>query len=94
MGSARSVRGSSFHCTIVLTFERYFPLRPRIFSDNYIKQMWVKLAFSALLFYVFVPGVLVNLSTPFTSPALTHAILFALVSGFVWKAAKPMLPKY
>lgn len=56
--------------------------------------MWVKLVFSALLFYVFVPGVLVNLSTPFTGPALTHAILFALVSGFIWKAAKPMLPKY
>lgn len=55
--------------------------------------MWIKLLFSALLFYVFVPGVLVNLST-LTGPALTHAILFALVSGFVWKAAKPMLPKY
>jgi hypothetical protein len=55
--------------------------------------MWVKLLFSALLFYVFVPGVLLNLSTPVTSPALTHAILFALVSGFVWKAAKPLLPR-
>ena len=59
-----------------------------------VNKMWIKLVFSALLFYVFVPGVLVNLSTPFTGPALTHAILFALVSGFVWKAAKPMLPKY
>lgn len=56
--------------------------------------MWVKLVFSALLFYVLVPGVVLSLSTPFTSPALTHAIVFALVSGFVWKAAKPMLPKY
>lgn len=56
--------------------------------------MWTKLVFSAILFYVFVPGVLLNLSTPFTSPALTHAIIFALVSGFIWKAAKPMLPKY
>jgi hypothetical protein len=37
--------------------------------------------------------VLLNLSTPFTSPALTHAILFALVSGFIWKAAKPYLPR-
>jgi len=55
--------------------------------------MLVKLAFTALLFYVFVPGVLLNLSTPFTSPALTHAIVFALVSGFVWKAAKPLLPR-
>lgn len=56
--------------------------------------MFVKLLFSAVLFYVFVPGVLLNLSTPFSSPALTHAIIFALVSGFIWKAAKPMLPKY
>lgn len=66
----------------------------KIFSIKVYKTMWVKLLFSALLFYVFVPGVLLNLSTPFTSPALTHAIVFALVSGFIWKAAKPMLPKY
>lgn len=59
-----------------------------------IQTMYAKLIFSALLFYAFVPGVLVSLSTPFTGPAVTHAILFALVSGFVWKAAKPMLPKY
>jgi hypothetical protein len=56
--------------------------------------MFVKLIFSAILFYVFVPGVLLNLSTPVTGPAVTHAILFALVSGFIWKASKPMLPKY
>lgn len=56
--------------------------------------MWTKLVFSALLFYVLVPGVVLRLSTPWTSPALTHAIVFALVSGFVWKLAKPMLPKY
>jgi len=56
--------------------------------------MLAKLLFSAVLFYAFVPGVLLNLSTPFTSPAVTHAIVFALVSGFVWKAAKPLLPKY
>jgi len=55
--------------------------------------MWLKLLYSAVLFYVFVPGVLLNLSTPFTGPAVTHAILYALVSGFVWKAIKPMLPK-
>lgn len=58
------------------------------------QTMLAKLVFSAVLFYAFVPGVLLNLSTPFTSPAVTHAVLFALVSGFVWKAAKPMLPKY
>jgi hypothetical protein len=56
--------------------------------------MYVKLILSAILFYVFVPGVLLNLSTPFTSPAVTHAIIFALVSGFLMKAIKPMLPKY
>lgn len=56
--------------------------------------MWVKLLLSALLFYVFVPGVLLNLSTPFTSPALTHAIVFALVSGFLMKAAKGVVAKF
>jgi hypothetical protein len=65
----------------------------QLFSGE-LHKMWIKLLFSAALFYAFVPGVLVNLSTPFTTPALTHAILFALVSGFIWKAAKPMLPKY
>ena len=53
--------------------------------------MWAKLLFSAVLFYVLVPGVLLNLSTPFTGPAATHAIVFALVSGFVWKAVRPLL---
>lgn len=50
--------------------------------------MWKNLILTAILFYVFVPGVLVNLSTPFTSAALTHAILFAIVSGFVWNLMK------
>ncbi len=53
--------------------------------------MWAKLLFSAVIFYLLVPGVLLNLSTPFTSPPVTHAIVFALVSGFVWKAVRPML---
>ena len=53
-----------------------------------IQTMWVKLILSAILFYAFVPGVLLNLSTPYTSPAATHAIVFALVSGFVWRAMK------
>ena len=53
--------------------------------------MWAKLLFSAVLFYLLVPGVLLNLSTPFTSPAATHAIVFALVSGFLWKALRPVL---
>jgi hypothetical protein len=55
--------------------------------------MWLKLLYSALLFYIFVPGVLVNLSTPYTSPAVTHAVLYAVVSGFLWRAVKPMLPR-
>lgn len=53
--------------------------------------MWTKLIFTAILFYVFVPGVLLNLSTPFTGPAVTHSVLFALVSGFVWRAMKATL---
>jgi hypothetical protein len=56
-------------------------------------MMWGKLLFSAILFYVFVPGVLLNLSTPWTSPAVTHAVLFALVSGAIWVAAKPYIPR-
>ena len=55
--------------------------------------MWLKLLYSAILFYVFVPGVLLNLSTPYSSPAVTHAILYALVSGLVWNAVKGLLPK-
>ena len=55
--------------------------------------MWVQLLLTALLFYVFVPGVLLNLSTPFTSPALTHAIVFALVGGFLMRTAKGLVAK-
>jgi hypothetical protein len=43
---------------------------------------------SAILFYLFVPGVLLNLSTPFTSPAVTHAIVFALASGLVLRSLR------
>lgn len=50
--------------------------------------MWLKLVLTAVLFYVFVPGVVVRLSTPFTSPEVTHAILFAILSKFVWQAMK------
>jgi hypothetical protein len=55
--------------------------------------MWVKLILTAVLFWVFVPGVLLNLSTPFTSPAVTHAIVFALVSGLVLRAMKTAVGK-
>ena len=55
--------------------------------------MWKKLLFSALLFYVLTPGVFLSLRTPLTNVAVTHAIVFALVSGFVWKAVKPYLMK-
>lgn len=50
--------------------------------------MWVKLILSAVLFYLFVPGVLLNLSTPFSGPAVTHSVLFALTSGIVMGALK------
>jgi hypothetical protein len=50
--------------------------------------MWVELLLSALLFYIFVPGVLLNLSTPFSGPAATHAVLFALTSGFVLRSLR------
>jgi len=63
------------------------------FSMEVYKTMWVQLFLTALLFYVFVPGVLLNLSTPFSSPAVTHAVLFALVGGFVMRTAKGMLAK-
>jgi len=50
--------------------------------------MYVELLLSALLFYLFVPGVVLNLSTPFTSPAVTHAIVFALASGLVLRSLR------
>jgi hypothetical protein len=50
--------------------------------------MWVKLLLTAVLFYIFVPGVLLNLSTPVSGPAVTHAVLFALTSGLVMGALK------
>jgi hypothetical protein len=50
--------------------------------------MYVELILSAVLFYVFVPGVLLNLRTPVSSPALTHAVLFALTSGLVLNALR------
>jgi hypothetical protein len=50
--------------------------------------MWVELVLSAVLFYIFVPGVLLNLRTPVSSPAVTHSVLFALTSGFVLGALR------
>jgi hypothetical protein len=38
--------------------------------------MWVKLLVSALVFYAFIPGVLVTLRTPFTDANVTHAVLY------------------
>jgi hypothetical protein len=55
--------------------------------------MWKKLLFSALLFYVLTPGVFLSLRTPLTSVPVTHAIVFALVSGFVWKGLKKYIMK-
>ncbi len=52
--------------------------------------MWVKLLVSALIFYAFIPGVLVTLRTPFTDANVTHAVLYAVVHKLVWTALKPI----
>jgi hypothetical protein len=49
--------------------------------------MWGKLLFHAVLFYAFIPGVLVRLppgGSTFTVN-VTHAVLFAVLCGVVWK---------
>jgi hypothetical protein len=57
----------------------------KIFSGEVIK-MWTKLLLSAVLFWALVPGSLLTLQTPFTSPAVTHAVVFAVVLMFAKKA--------
>ena len=57
--------------------------------------MFVKLAFVAALFYFLLPGVLVRLPPGGSTLTvnLTHAVVFALVSTFAWKALKGKLGK-
>ena len=52
--------------------------------------MWVKLIVSALVFYAFIPGVLVTLRTPFTDANVTHAILYAVTAKLIMTALKPI----
>ena len=57
--------------------------------------MLYKLLFSAVLFYFLVPGVLVRLppgGSTFTVN-VTHAVVFAVVCHFAWKAMKGKLGK-
>lgn len=53
--------------------------------------MWTKLLLSAVLFWALVPGSLLTLQTPWTSPAVTHAVVFAVVLLFAKKALKGKL---
>jgi len=49
--------------------------------------MWGKILFHAVLFYAFIPGVLVRLPPGGSTLTvnLTHSVLFAVVCGLVWK---------
>jgi hypothetical protein len=57
--------------------------------------MFVKLAFLAALFYFLIPGVLVRLPPGGSTMTVnvTHAVVFALVSSFVWKLVKGKMGK-
>jgi len=54
-------------------------------------MMWGKLLFHAVLFYAFIPGVLVRLPPGGSTMTvnLTHALLFAVVCHLVWKLVFP-----
>ena len=53
----------------------------------------LKLAFVAALFYVLTPGVLVSLppGSSHQVQAAVHAVVFAVVLTFAWKAVKKSL---
>jgi len=57
--------------------------------------MWGKILFHAVLFYAFIPGVLVRLPPGGSTMTvnITHAVVFALVSSFAWKALKGKMGK-
>ena len=50
-------------------------------------MQWGKLLFHAVLFYAFIPGVLVRLPPGASTMTVnvTHAILFAIVCKLAWK---------
>ena len=49
--------------------------------------MFGKLLFHAILFYAFIPGVLVRLPPGGSTMTvnITHAVLFSVVCGLLWK---------
>jgi hypothetical protein len=57
--------------------------------------MFVKLAFIAVLFYFLTPGVLLRLPPGGSTMTvnITHAVVFAVVLHFAWKAMKGKLGK-
>jgi uncharacterized membrane protein len=57
--------------------------------------MYVKLAFVAALFYFLIPGVLVRLPPGGSTMTvnITHAVVFAVVLHFAWKALKGKMGK-
>lgn len=77
-----------------MTFLEPSPL-PRKFSSVKTNKMWFKLLFVAAMFYFLIPGVLVRLPPGGSTMTvnLTHAVVFALVSSFAWKALKGKLGK-
>lgn len=55
--------------------------------------MWAKLLLKAVLFVAFVPGVLVTLPSPASDRWMVlavHAVLYVVVSAYVWKFMKKM----
>jgi hypothetical protein len=55
--------------------------------------MWTKLLVKAILFVAFVPGVLVTLPSPSSDRWMilaTHAVLYVVVSVYMWKIMKKM----
>ena len=68
---------------------------PRKFSHDRTNKMLWKLLFQAALFYFLLPGVLVRLPPGGSTMTvnLTHAVVFAIVSKFLWSSLKGKLGK-
>jgi len=68
---------------------------PRKFSHDRTNKMLWKLLFQAALFYFLLPGVLVRLPPGGSTMTvnLTHAVVFAVVSKFLWSSLKGKLGK-
>ena len=68
---------------------------PRKFSHDRTNKMLWKLLFQAALFYFLIPGVLVRIPPGGSTMTvnLAHAVVFAVVSKFLWSAMKGKLGK-